>query len=156
MVLLYHVFDVMMNGWRHESLFTVIKTGLFMDVSQITKQQSFYDAFQTYQRHLDLLENYCLARQIRKQDWQSKETWIYEKYQGLGRRYVKTDEDEALETLLNTLKNQISIILTSFEKQLKKAKTYKEFAVATFSFSKNVKSLKSYRYLNQVLKKFKI
>lgn len=134
MVLLYHVFDVMMNGWRHESLFTVIKTGLFMDVSQITKQQSFYDAFQTYQRQLDLLENYCLARQIRKQDWQSKETWIYEKYQGLGRRYVKTDEDEALETLLNTLKNQISIILTSFEKQLKKAKTYKEFAVATFTF----------------------
>ncbi|MFQ7059137.1 MAG: hypothetical protein ACLRQX_11275 [Turicibacter sanguinis] len=88
MVLLYHVFDVMMNGWRHESMFMIIKTGLFMDVSQIKKQQSFYEAFQAYQRQVDVLENYCLARQIKKQDWQQKDDWVYEKYQGLGRGYV--------------------------------------------------------------------
>ena len=134
MVLLYHVFDVMMNGWRHESMFMIIKTGLFMDVSQIKKQQSFYEAFQAYQRQVDVLENYCLARQIKKQDWQQKDDWVYEKYQGLGRGYVKTDDDLAVEDLLNTLKKQISSLLTSFEKKLKKAKTYKEFAVATFTF----------------------
>lgn len=134
MIMLYHIFDVILNGWRHESLFTIIKTGLFMDVSKVSKQQSFYEAFQRYQRELDLLENYCLARQIKKQDWQQKESWVYEKYQGLGRGYVKTDDDLAQEELLNHLKNQISTVLTAFEKNLKKAKTYKEFSIATFSF----------------------
>ena len=69
-----------------------------------------------------MLENYCLARQIKKQDWQQKDDWVYEKYQGLGRGYVKTDDDLAVEDLLNTLKKQISSLLTSFEKKLKKAK----------------------------------
>lgn len=134
MTLLYHVFDVILNGWRHESMFTLIKTGLFMKVDQITTTQSFYAAMQSYHRQLDQLENYCLARNIQKSDWWQKTSWIYERYQGLGKGYVKTDEDVQLEQLLEELRQQIVAPLMNFEKHLKKAKTYKEFAIATFNF----------------------
>lgn len=53
MTLLYHVFDVLLNGWRHEAMFTLIKTGLFMKVDQMTTTQSFYTAMQGYHRQLD-------------------------------------------------------------------------------------------------------
>lgn len=134
MTLLYHVFDVLLNGWRHEAMFTLIKTGLFMKVDQMTTTQSFYTAMQGYHRQLDQLENYCLARHIKRSDWVQKTPWIYERYQGLGKGYVKTDEDVKLEQLLEELRQQIVTPLMSFETQLKKAKTYKEFAIATFNF----------------------
>lgn len=134
MTLLYHVFEVIQNGWRHESMFTLVKTGLFMNVDHITTTQSFYERSQTYHRQLDLLENYCLARNIKKSDWQQSSPWQYERYQGLGRGYVKTDEDVKVEQLLNELRIEIASPLIQFEKNLKQATTYREFAVAIFNF----------------------
>ncbi|MDE5976857.1 MAG: PD-(D/E)XK nuclease family protein, partial [Turicibacter sp.] len=134
MTMIYHLFDVILTKWRHESLFTVIKTGLLMNVETIKKGQSFYELYQAYQRKVDVLENYCLARNLKKKDWQAKEPWSYERYQGLGRGYVKTDADIELEQVINQIRQEISTFITSFEKQLKKAKTYKDYAIATFSF----------------------
>ncbi len=132
MTMLYHLFDVIMNQWRHESLFTVIKTGLLINVEGFKKGQSFYEHYQRYQRQVDLLENYCLARNLRKSDW--KESWIYERYQGLGRGYIKTDTDVEVEQKINQIRHEIHELISSFESRLKKAKTYKEYAIATFSF----------------------
>ena len=134
MTMIYHLFDVILNHWRHESLFTVIKTGLFINVDGFKKGQSFYDLYQRYQREIDLLENYCLARNMKKSDWTSSDAWIYERYQGLGRGYVKTDDDLEIEQKINTVRGEISHLITSFEAKLKKAKTYKDYAIATFIF----------------------
>ncbi|MBQ4164135.1 MAG: PD-(D/E)XK nuclease family protein, partial [Turicibacter sp.] len=129
-----HIFDVILNQWRHESLFTVIKTGLFINVEGFKKGQSFYDYYQNYQRKIDLLENYCLARNLRKSDWLSNDSWVYERYQGLGRGYVKTDADLEVEQIINQTRHEISQTIASFEKEIKKATTYKEYAIVTFNF----------------------
>ena len=134
MTMIYHLFDVILNQWRHESLFTVIKTGLLMNVEGFKKGQSFYELYQAYQRQVDLLENYCLARNLKKSDWQTSEDWVYERYQGLGRGYVKTDADLELEQKVNRIRKEVSTLISSFESKLKKAKTYKDYAIATFSF----------------------
>ena len=134
MTMIYHIFDVILNQWRHESLFTVIKTGLFINVEGFKKGQSFYDYYQSYQRQIDLLENYCLARNLRKSDWLSDDSWVYERYQGLGRGYVKTDADLEVEQIINQTRHEISQTIASFEKEIKKATTYKEYAIVTFNF----------------------
>jgi len=134
MTLLYHLFDVLIQGWHHEGMFTLIKTGLFIEVSSFKKGQSFYELAHQHHRQVDLLENYCLARNISKLNWQSAEPWEYKRYKGLGRGYVKTDHDLELEQQLNQLRTLIAERLVSFEKALRKAKTYKDFAVVTFEF----------------------
>ena len=134
MTLLYHVFDVFLHGWRHETMFTLLKTGLFIDVSEIKKEQSFYQLYEHHHRQIDQLENYCLARNIHKQRWQAEIDWKYERYRGLGRDYVQTDEDLMVQQQLNQLRHSIANQLSTFEKALEKAKAYKDFAVETFKF----------------------
>ena len=134
MMLIYHIFDVILSRWRHDTLFTVIKTGLFMNVEGFKKGQSFYTAYQAYQRQVDQLENYCLTRNLKKADWISEEEWNYDRYQGLGRGYVKTDDDLELERQINQLKNEISTAILSLEHAFKGAKTYKDYAIALFTF----------------------
>ena len=134
MMMLYHLFEVVLSHWRHEALFTVIKTGLLMNVEGFKRGQSFYEAYQTYQRQVDGLENYCLTRNLKKSDWVDDADWSYDRYQGLGRGYVKTDDDLEIERQINQLKKEIRTILVAFEKSLKKAKTYKDYAIAVFTF----------------------
>ena len=75
-----------------------------------------------------------LSKKYEKFDWVSSDSWVYERYQGLGRGYVKTDEDLKTEQKINQVRSEISRLITSFEAKLKKAKTYKDYAIATFTF----------------------
>lgn len=86
-----------------------------MNVEGFKKGQSFYELYQAYQRQVDLLENYCLARNLKKSDWQTSEDWVYERYQGLGRGYVKTDADLELEQKVNRIRKEVSTLISSFE-----------------------------------------
>lgn len=134
MTMLYHLFDFLTHGWSQENLFTLIKTGLFMDVSKFKKGQSFYQEYQNHQQQVDQLENYCLARHMTKKDWLSRDLWKYERYRGLGRDYVRTDEDLALEEQLNQIRHLIATPLSVLEKAVKTATTYKDFAISIFNF----------------------
>lgn len=135
---LYHLFDAISHGWRHESMFTLIKTGLFMDVSDFKQGQSYYRTFQNYMEAVDTLENYCLARNIYKDKWLQPEPWVYVRYRGLGQGYVKTDDDQVLEDKLNQIRRQIATPLQNLEACLKEAATYKEKAVCLFQFLENL------------------
>ena len=147
--LLYHIFDVILKGWRHEPIFTIIKTGLFIEVDTIKKGQSFYDFFQEYHQQIDRLENYCLMRNIKKADWQSKEAWSFERYRGLGKGYVETKEDLENKALLNQLRTTVTKKIVGFEKGLLKAKTYKEFAIVTFKFLEEMEIPKKLKFLEE-------
>jgi len=131
---LYHLFDLVLHGWRHEALFTLIKTGLFLDVSGFKQGQSYFQAFQTYMAQVDILENYCLARHIYKAKWLQDEPWEYVRYKGLGQGYVKTDDDAKMEIAINKIRLQIAKPLHALETCLKKAPTYKKKAICLFEF----------------------
>ncbi len=147
---LYHLLDVINHHWRYESLFTLIKTGLMQDVSNIESGAAYQKAYETYLTQLDLLENYCLSRHVTKKQWVSKEPFEYSRYQGLGRGYVKKDEDIALETLLNELRVQIGTPLAKFESDFSKAKTYLEKSEVLFTFIETLQIPKKLALLKEV------
>lgn len=136
---LYHLFDALDHGWRHESIFTLIRTGLFMNVDDFKEGQSYVSTFQKYLEQLDALENYCLARNIHKNSWTQLEPWTYERYKGLGQGYVKTDEDVQKEAALNEIRRQIADPLKQLEDGLKEASTYKEKAICLFELLETLK-----------------
>ncbi|MCL1951041.1 MAG: helicase-exonuclease AddAB subunit AddB [Turicibacter sp.] len=132
MAFLYHVFDLILHGWRHEAMFTLIKTGIFMDVSGIKGESAYYPAFQKYMEKADVLENYCLFRNIHKKNWVGGQPWEVSRYRGLGRDYVKTDADLLQEEMLEKLRQQIAGPLAALEEEMKKAATFKEKAICLF------------------------
>ena len=146
--LLYHIFEVILNGWRHEAMFTVIKTGLFIDINFNKNQDSFYSYFQKHQREIDILENYCLTRNIRKKDWQSKDSWDYSRYKGLNREASQIKEDKNKENL-ERLRHIIAKEITKFETGLKKAETYKDYAIETFKFLENLEIPQKLKFLEE-------
>ncbi|MGL4374762.1 MAG: PD-(D/E)XK nuclease family protein, partial [Turicibacter sp.] len=149
MTLLYHVMDTFINQWRYESLFTVIKTGLLMNIEQITSASHYYKAFQDYQRQIDVLENYCLARNINKKQWTQNFPWEYNRYQGLSRGYAKTDEDVVVEKMLNRLKVEIYEQLSPFETELKQATTYLTCCEAIFTFLERCQIPQKLKFLEE-------
>ena len=69
--LLHKVFDIFTTNWRNSCVFTVLKTGLFVDVTHFAKEADYQQAVIKNLEMVDQLENDVLARNIRKQDWLS-------------------------------------------------------------------------------------
>jgi len=67
--LLYQVFDVFESNWRSSSVLKILKTGLFVDVLNFAKEADYKQAVIKNLETVDRLENYVIARNIRKQDW---------------------------------------------------------------------------------------
>ena len=132
--LLYHVLDIFQYGWTHDSVFTTLKTGLFMDAGKFKQGADFYALYQAHLEDIDFLENYALARNVGYKHWHSSSPWTYERYLGLGREGARTEEDLAQERRLNELKAPIAQQLQDLEKDLKKASACHDFAVILFQF----------------------
>jgi len=71
--LLHQVFDVFISNWSHSALFRVLKTGLFANVDQFVKGAPYEALVNQHLEDIDLLENYVLARNMKKQHWLSGE-----------------------------------------------------------------------------------
>ena len=150
LMFLYHLLEVITHQWQYDSLFAVLKTGMLFDVSTIETAAHYQKAYQAYLSELDLLENYCLSRYITKSHWQSETDFEYSRYQGLGRGYVKTDDDLALEQILNKLRTSIAKPLQAFESAFLEANTYTQKSEVLFEFIETLQIPKKLMLLKQV------
>jgi len=128
--LLHKIFDIFTTNWNNNAVFTVLKTGLFVNVTQFAKTASYKHVTNKHFEDIDLLENYVLARNIRKTDWVSGTKWNYSKYQ----TSKQTDAELAFETKLNQIKQQVVLPILELEMKLKKTSSTTHIATAIFGF----------------------
>jgi len=128
--LLHKIFDVFTLNWNNNAVFTVLKTGLFVNVQSFAKTSVYEHVASIHFEDIDLLENYVIARNIRKSDWTSGIKWIYSKYGATN----QTDVELEFEARLNRVKDQAVLPILEFEIKLKKATTATHFASAAFEF----------------------
>lgn len=67
--LVHKVFAVFETNWRASSVFQVLKTGLFVDVTNFALGGNYQQAVIKNFELVDALENYVLARNFKKADW---------------------------------------------------------------------------------------
>ena len=127
---LHKVFDIFDANWRMDTLFTLFKTGLFVDVTHFSTASSYQNTLNAHMEDIDALENYCLARNIKKHQWQSGETFYY----GPPDETRQTDSQKEVQEKLTQMKNDMAYPLITLEAALKNAGVVKEFAVAIFEF----------------------
>jgi ATP-dependent helicase/nuclease subunit B len=132
--LLHKVFDIFTSNWNNQAIFNVLKTGLFVDVDRFAKGASYEDAVHRHLEEIDLLENYVLARNIKKHNWLSGEAWIYSRFEGA----KQTDDDLKKQALINSVKQEVVLPLMMFEARLEQAKTTQEYAMEVFKFLENL------------------
>ena len=105
-------------NWSAEHIFSFLKSGL----TNIDKN------------HIDLLENYVLAHNIKSYKWKL-EQWIYP---------VPFSKDESQLQLINEIKNQVVSILELFEAALKN-KSMEQIVVALFEAMTNSQIFYNYQ-----------
>jgi len=130
MTLLHKVFDVFTSKWCTTSMMTLLKTGLFLDVSRLKKGVFYEEILNAHLEEVDQLENFLLARQIRESQWKSPKAWTYRRYEGT----VMTDEDIQKDARLNVLRDQTIHPLIALEQSFQEAVTMRDFATAIFTF----------------------
>jgi len=128
--LLHKIFDIFTMSWNNNTIFTVLKTGLFVDVRNFVQGASYSDAVSKHLEDIDVLENYVLARNIRKHDWTSGVIWIYSKYGSAN----QTDAELEIQDQLNQIKQQIVLPILEFETKIKNSRTVTCLARAVFEF----------------------
>ena len=104
--LLHKVFDIFTTNWRVSCVLNVLKTGLFVDVTNFAKEANYEQVVVKNLEVVDQLENYVIARNFRKKNWQAG--------QFDGAEMVRP--------------------LVEFELALEQATTVIEFATAVFTF----------------------
>jgi len=117
--------EVITGNWRYEAVFRCIKTELLypLDVAKPVMREQ-----------MDRLENYCLAYGIQGSKWTSDERWTYRRYYSLDDHYVKTDEEQEMEDLVNDLKQMIVPPIEKLQGRLKRAKSGRKMAEALFLY----------------------
>lgn len=128
--MLHKIVDIFTMNWHHHAIFTALKTGLFVDVKHFVQGASYARTVTKHLEEVDVLENYVLARQIRKQDWTSGTEWTYHKYGPAN----QTDAELEIQAQLNQIKQQVVLPILAFEVKLKNASTVINFAHAVFEF----------------------
>ena len=132
--LLHKILEVFTSHYQNDKIFTVLKTGLFSDVTNFKQGASYSNFLTNHLEKIDILENYVLARNIKKRNWISDETWEYSKYSRLATSKTKTEAEIELQEQLNKIKTQIMTPLINLENQLNQSKTFQDFATAIFQF----------------------
>jgi ATP-dependent helicase/nuclease subunit B len=117
--------EVVVSGWRYESIFRSVKTDLLFPVDQ--DEASLREEF-------DVLENYVLAYGIQGHRWKDvTKKWPYRRIVGIDDQgLAKTTAEEEMEEKIHDLRILISTPLLQFEKRLKKAKTGVQYAEALY------------------------
>ena len=128
--LLHKVFDVFTSNWNHQAIFHVLKTGLFVNVDRLAQNVSYETVVNQHLEDIDELENYVLARNMRKHHWTSGATWIYSRFEGA----TQTDADLEKQLLVNSVKDRVVLPLMELEMKLEQAKTVQELATSVFEF----------------------
>jgi len=128
--LLHKVFDIFSTHWRNDTLFEVFKTGLFVDVENFATTASYSAAVLAHCEAVDELENYVLARNIRKDDWRSGKRWYYGPYNEQDQK----DHHLEIQEKINKTKDRLIKPLLTLELALKEGKTVTELATAVFAF----------------------
>lgn len=126
--LLHKVFQIFATNWRQDAIFETLKTGLFL-TGTWTKNTIYEKHLIAHLEDIDKLENYVLARNIKKHHWVSGEHW---QITTIGK--AKTIKQMASEYKLNKIKNQIATPLINFELTLKKKSSAKKHATTIFNF----------------------
>ncbi|NSL53044.1 helicase-exonuclease AddAB subunit AddB [Calidifontibacillus erzurumensis] len=118
--------DVIHGGWRYEAIFRCIKTDLMFPFGSNIEQ---------FREEMDQFENYVLAYGIQGKRWTENKRWEYRRIRGLeSERSGKTDKEIEYEEKINKWRSLITDPLLSFEKNLKKAKTARDYCEALFYF----------------------
>ena len=131
---IHKVFEIFTSNWSNNKIFGVVKNGLFIDVENFASDASYEKAVVKHLEEIDVLENYVIARNIKKLDWVSGKTWHFSKF-GMNRQ---TDEEIEIEALINNTKHKIAFNLLTLEENLKSGTTAKEMATAVFTFLENL------------------
>ena len=147
--LLHKIFDVFTQNWNNNVVFTVLKTGLFVCVENFVKGASYERAVVKHFEDIDLLENYVLARNIRKSDWISGAEWIYSKYGSA----IQTDDELEFAKQLNLVKQQVVLPILEFEVKLQKSSTAIHFASAVFEFLEQLEIPKKLQLMTELADK---
>lgn len=69
--LLHKLLDVFNSNWHSPTVFSILKTGLFVDVKNVLLGSSYDLEVLAHLTEVDDLENYVLAHDIKKYQWQS-------------------------------------------------------------------------------------
>lgn len=127
--LLHKTFNIFTSYWKNDAIFDVLKTGLFL-TGIFTKESAYETHLVRHLEDIDQLENYVLARNIKKHHWISGAIWSY----GNPDEMRKTDKQKETQEQINAIKDQVVKPLLDFELALEKAKTPIAFATAVFEY----------------------
>ncbi|SFL72738.1 helicase-exonuclease AddAB subunit AddB [Salibacterium qingdaonense] len=117
--------EALSQRWRYEPLFRAWKTDMFFDLDE---------DWRAAKEELDRLENYVLAYGIQEKHWKQKEDWSYTKTHTSAEEGTKAVQDVSAEEQLNQSRRRLTFPLLNLEKQMKKAKTVKDYCAVLYTF----------------------
>lgn len=119
------ILEVIISNWQYEPIFRSVKTDLFFPLNSNLKEM---------REKGDLFENFVIAQGIFGHRWFEDSRWFYKKYRGL-EFYSKrqTDEELAMQALIDEMKEIIRTPLKKLQDDLKIAKTGREIAMALYN-----------------------
>lgn len=119
--------DVIDQNWRYEAVFRCVKTDLLFGSDQ--------SGLFRLREDMDELENYVLAHGIRGKRWTDGKRWVYRRYRGLDDMNLpQTDSEKEKESRFEELRNLIVTPLERLERDMKKAKSARQYCKALFLF----------------------
>lgn len=134
------ILEVVTSKWQYEPVFRSVKTDLLFPLrSNVSEMREKADRF----------ENFVIAQGIYGYRWFEESRWLYKKYRGL--EFLtnrQTDEEVAIQQMIDEMKQIIRNPLEKLQNDLKKAETGREIAVALYQC---IEDLQVYEKL-QVLK----
>lgn len=118
------ILEVMTTNWQYESVFRCVKTDLFFPLNSNLQQM---------REKADKFENFIIAQGIYGYRWFEKSRWFYKKYRGLEfSTKTQTDEELKMQSVIDEMKGYIRDPLEKLQKQLEKAVTGKDIAMALY------------------------
>ncbi|MGM0921925.1 MAG: helicase-exonuclease AddAB subunit AddB [Bacillota bacterium] len=117
--------EVLNGNWRYEAVFRCIKTELLLPL-EADKQEM--------REKMDQFENYVLSYGIQGSKWTKEERFVYRRYYSLDDEYVRTDEENEMEEMINQLRDLVVRPLHGLAQRMKGAKNGIGMAEALYLF----------------------
>ncbi|WP_411334607.1 helicase-exonuclease AddAB subunit AddB [Metabacillus indicus] len=117
--------EVLNGGWRYEAVFRAVKTELLFPADTDKR---------IMREKMDQFENYVLSYGIQGSKWTSGERFVYRRYYSLDDEYVRTDEENETEEMINELKDIVVPPIQTLGERMKRTKDASGKAEALYLF----------------------
>lgn len=126
--------ETVTGGWRYESVFRAIKTGLL-----VRPDEEGEAAADQLRLDLDHLENYVLACGIQGSRWTDGKPWTWRPARSLEEADASPDgEQEAFLARINHVRDLVARPLAGLQKRLKQSANVREMGEAVWAFLEEV------------------